>query len=367
VLVVDEGPGLSGSSFLAAAEAVRDAGIAPARIHLLGTRAVDPARLVAPEGARRWAAFTAHVAPGPRPWHRADELDLSGGAWRTHLNHRHHGPRGADKPPVWPTSERLKGLSLAEPGASILRKFAGLPPLGHAVFARADVMSAAGLCPPLAGPLDVDGFIPHRFIPGRPLARRQMTPAVAEHIGRYIALRAALLPAPAPTAAERAAFQTMIETNVGLELGRRFDLGAPLPVPRPTIADGRLGPHEWIEDVNGRLWKTDACDHGDDHFFPGPTDVAWDLAGAIVEWDLEGPAREQLLTAYSACAGENPRGRLRGYLVGYTAFRARLSLIAAASCDEEDAALWQRAHADHARQLRLALRDFGAKDTRRLC
>ena len=37
--------------------------------------------------------------------------------------------------------------------------------------------------------------------------------------------------------------------------------------------------------------KVDAAAHGDDHGFPGPVDVAWDLAGAVVEWELGGAAR----------------------------------------------------------------------------
>ena len=42
-----------------------------------------------------------------------------------------------------------------------------------------------------------------------------------------------------------------------------------------------LAPHEWLRLDDGNVRKTDAIAHGDDHLFPGPTDIAWDLAGAI--------------------------------------------------------------------------------------
>jgi hypothetical protein len=51
----------------------------------------------------------------------------------------------------------------------------------------------------------------------------------------------------------------------------------------PVIADGRMHPYEWIPSENGHLMKVHASRRGDDHFLPGPNDISWDLAGAIVE------------------------------------------------------------------------------------
>jgi hypothetical protein len=49
--------------------------------------------------------------------------------------------------------------------------------------------------------------------------------------------------------------------------------------------DGRMLPHEWLITEAGYK-KTDALDHHDDHFFPGAQDIAWDLAGAAVEFRM---------------------------------------------------------------------------------
>ena len=48
-LIVDEGPGISGSSFLAVAEALSQCGVEGRRIHMVGSRAVDPCRFARPE------------------------------------------------------------------------------------------------------------------------------------------------------------------------------------------------------------------------------------------------------------------------------------------------------------------------------
>jgi hypothetical protein len=58
-LVVDEGPGLSGSSFIAAAEALLRSGVAPERVLLLGTRIPDVSALRMTGAAARWGRFRA--------------------------------------------------------------------------------------------------------------------------------------------------------------------------------------------------------------------------------------------------------------------------------------------------------------------
>ena len=79
------------------------------------------------------------------------------------------------------------------------------------------------------------------------------------------------------------------------------------------------------------MFKTDAADHSDDHFFPGPTDIAWDLAGAIVEWDLPRQAADYLLERYRRASGDDPESRMPGYLLAYTVFRMGYCKMAAAA------------------------------------
>jgi hypothetical protein len=113
-------------------------------------------------------------------------------------------------------------------------------------------------------------------------------------------------------------------------------------------------PHEWLSSDGGELLKLDAGSHGDNHFFPGPCDIAWDVAGAIVEWELQGEAREQFIREYEARSGDAITERLAPYLLAYTIFCMGWSKMAALAMEGEyDEALLTR---DYQRYREVALR-----------
>ena len=103
------------------------------------------------------------------------------------------------------------------------------------------------------------------------------------------------------------ALQQMAEHNLR-ELG--LDLPIELRLEHAVIADGRMQPHEWLVTNEGRLLKTDSGSHGDDHFFPGPTDIAWDLAGAIVEWQMNEQQATDFIDLYRCASGDDPSAGL---------------------------------------------------------
>jgi thiamine kinase-like enzyme len=90
-----------------------------------------------------------------------------------------------------------------------------------------------------------------------------------------------------------------------------------------------MQPHEWLMTQEGRLLKTDSGSHGDDHFFPGPTDIAWDLAGAIVEWHMNEPQAREFIDRYRCASGDKPSARINGFIRAYALFRAAYCLMAA--------------------------------------
>ena len=110
--------------------------------------------------------------------------------------------------------------------------------------------------------------------------------------------------------------------------GDASDSALSVEVTNAVLTDGRMQPHEWLITSN-RIIKTDAVSHGDDHFYPGPTDIAWDLAGAIIEWQMEPAAQEEFLSRYESHTGDDPRRRLPGFLQAYAAFRMGFSKMAA--------------------------------------
>src|SRR5438270_1997275 len=81
-LVMDEGPGLSGSSFLSVAEALVNSGVPAGRITLIGTRHVDPTQLCATDAARRWNRFACLTVSSRVCKRFVGFPQLNGGHWR---------------------------------------------------------------------------------------------------------------------------------------------------------------------------------------------------------------------------------------------------------------------------------------------
>jgi hypothetical protein len=111
-----------------------------------------------------------------------------------------------------------------------------------------------------------------------------------------------------------------------------------------SYGDGRMAPHEWIRTKEGKLVKADSAGHAWDHTCIGPQPVAWDLAGAIVEWGLNDEAAGVLLQAFYAAGGERiPKDALAAFRLAYAAYRAgQCHLCANMSAHDpaEQARLW---------------------------
>jgi hypothetical protein len=235
---------------------------------------------------------------------------------------------GSEWPAVWPQFERPKFLSGDSEG---LFKFEGLGRFGAEVRERSARMADAGFGPQLCE--EEDGYARYGIVDGR-VPTVADAPDLLEQIAEYCAWRARIFAAEPPLTDE---LEHMIRTNAREGLGEDVELPE-LRVERPVIADGRMHPYEWRLTPQGRLIKLDAASHGDDHFFPGPTDIAWDLAGAIIEWRMGHSATEFLLENYRKMSGDDCRARLPGFILAYTLFRLGYCSMAAESLrgtDEE--------------------------------
>src|ERR1051325_5760709 len=263
--VVDEGPGLSGSSFLAVAEALERAGAPVEKIFLISSHAPNPDKLCAENAARRWQRFRCIPVSEEARW-PADAVEfVGGGHWRSRVF-----ANKFEWPAAWTSFERLKCLSSGQQDERRLFKFAGLGHYGNEVLERERKVAAAGFG--LIPREESDGFIFYPWIDGRPLAASDLSSIIMARMAEYCAFR---LEAFHAEPSDINALQQMADHNLR-ELG--VDLAVELCPERPVIADGKMQPHEWLFRLEGKLLKTDSGSHGDDHFFPGPTDIAWDLA-----------------------------------------------------------------------------------------
>jgi hypothetical protein len=351
-LILDEGPGLSGSTFLAVAEGLEAAGVARDRITLITSHTVDPTRLVARDAAARWSRFRVRTASqGTPPESIGDALDVSGGSWRPHVFESER-----EWPFVWAATERRK---LLVPAQSQLVKFVGLPPYGEGPLARGRALAAAGFSPPVEA--IAGGYLSQRWVPGvvRSRARSLVTTEFLDCVVEYLAFRSRAFPADADATTGAAQLDAMMRQNVREALGVELP-DQSLELRHGVYADARMQPHEWVASA-GAFLKVDATDHGDDHGFPGPCDSAWDLAGAIVELGL-GPARaDAFLASYRRSTGDDARGRLGPYLVAYVAERVgRLQMAALSTSSEEKVRLERELRRSIARLRVFVRRHFGA-------
>jgi hypothetical protein len=348
VVVVDEGPGLSGSSLIAVADALETRGCT---VHLIPGHPGGPG-WAAGEGARaRWEALrrtpveTEAVLAGAgkpdrslRAWLEeclppVEALeDVSAGRWQARL------AAPVDAPRLSARGEQLKLLATAGEARWLL-KFTGLGRWGTHRFELGRVLAQGGWTPP---PLaQVHGFTVTPWLSeARPYSLRDEGISRPRAIGRaaeYLAFRAVHCPAPADIVRTgllelwRMAVENSREAlgslADGLEIDSEVVRGLVEEV-RAVAQDGRLQTHEWILTPGGTLLKTDATEHHLGHDVVGPQDIAWDVAGLEAEWELDAGEVQFVERVLERRTGRRiPSELLDVYRIAYRAFRlGQLSL-----------------------------------------
>ncbi len=326
--VVDEGPGLSGSSFLSVVEWLMDHGVPRGRIHLFPSHPNGPGTEAGDQRRNLWHTLQWHVADfdptitthlpawiaariGPLA---APLRDISGGQWQS-LTH--------STAPTAPGVERRKYLAETASGRWLV-KFAGLGSVGEHKLALARKLYAAGFAPEPTGL--AYGFLLQRWLDAPDLTRAPMQMgALMPRLVAYLAFRATLA-APHDAGATLDTLANMAIYNTAQALGElassamrtRLELNRPSGSPHRVWIDARLHPWEWLN-INGHPIKTDALDHATAHDFIGAQPIEWDLAGAIVEHDLDA---ELLPAAFETATGTQVDRRLLEYVTGcYLSFQ----------------------------------------------
>ena len=381
VAIVDEGPGLSGSSFAAAARLATDS--APgAALHLFPSHGNGPGPETSAAAGALWTGNPTHLAAfdetmlrSPEPRHRLESWvadltglasgpleDIGGGAWRARL-----WPDPASWPPVLRWAERRKFLLRSDAGPWLLR-FAGLGREGREAARRAAELGRAGFGLPVAGYRHGFTVQPWRedAVP-LPLAEVGRDVLVGR-VGAYLAFRCSALPATERDGAPLDALLAMARANVGEELGpeaaMRLDAWGPrLPglaaKLRRVMTDNRMHAAEWLVLPGGKLVKTDGADHARGHDLVGPQDIAWDVAGAQVElaFDEEETSRVAALVDEGAARPVEPE-LVSFFRPCYCAFQLGSARMAQSGADATEAARFEEAAARYRRALLADLPGF---------
>jgi hypothetical protein len=343
-IVVDEGPGLSGSSMTCVAEALNahaitffpgnQNGPGPQANSRVRERWARTGRCFAPLQNVRWGSRSLRDELSQRTEEvlgsTAMEIeDLGAGAWREHA----YSDR-AQWPAVAAAFEPSK-FKVTTHGGALLWKFTGFGSFGTAPIAeQLDRGARLGWTP---APLTAcRGFTATRWIEGERLTCDDATPAVLSEIARYIAETAGPpLAVPEIEAATRRLMH-MLRHN-SQELGLAADIPAlAAHEGLPGYGDGRMAPHEWIWTHERRLLKTDAHDHSCDHTIVGRQPFLWDVAGLIVEWNLDSEQRAIFLNALAKLKLFVDTDALEFYVRAYAVFRGGLMVFAMESASPDE-------------------------------
>ncbi|MDF2810657.1 MAG: hypothetical protein K0S56_1688 [Microvirga sp.] len=306
--VVDEGPGLTGSSFGAVADWLEANGVARHSIHFFPSHDNDLGPRASKVHRELWGSVARHVVSAEdvllRPPGGCRSLgdwletllgpldcplrEISGGAWRAERY------ASTDE---WPAcniqQERRKYVARAG-GQSWLVKFVGLGEVGERKLQTGRLLDQAGFTPSIAGLRH--GFLVEKWHGHAPSLDQVLfdRDRLIERIGAYLGFRARHLESVGSQGASLEGLAHMAVHNARMALGgsaadalagvlsRWPELQHKV---RPVDTDNRMHAWEWLI-VDQQLLKTDALDHSTAHDLIGHQDIAWDVAGARVEFHL---------------------------------------------------------------------------------
>ncbi len=305
--IVDEGPGLSGSSFGAVADWLEASGIPRGNIHFFPSHGGELGPQASDAHRDRWKAASRHIMGMDELLLRAqpphaltawveDILgpldgpleDISGGAWRAKRY-----PDEASWPPANVQHERRKFLARAG-GSAWLVKFVGLGETGMRKHRQAERLHAAGFTPEVAGYRH--GFLVERWhenahsLDQTSIARDHLV----RKVGDYLGFRARHCSARDPQGASLTELCRMAHHNTRQALGAAAAAALNPALARAAELEGQVRRvetdnrmHQWEWLVSGtRLIKADAIDHAVTHDLVGSQDIGWDIAGAVFELGL---------------------------------------------------------------------------------
>lgn len=344
-LVVDEGPGLSGSSMASVAQALWRAGMQPEQVSFLPSHGGEPG----PEASARvrevWQRTRTYVFAPNAPIFGGTTLTqtLAKGITKMGLGEvKQVAEPGSGH---WPPTPSIAGQSpLCSPFArpkyyvstdygELLLTFYGLASVeGMSLAARAvEVLRRRHINqfgpPPLGC---VEGFVAVPWLHGTCANPGSAGQVFDDTLARYlVSTRGPILNRSARTASlER--LTEIVTVNAERELGLNCSewfmatrLLQDLPAPYwAASTDGELGPAYWLRTEAGRWCKLGSPVRGHDPTAPGVQPILWDVAGAIVDWPLSPQDVAVLLHRLEQQLGARaPRRAIDVYLCAFLAYR----------------------------------------------
>lgn len=354
VIIADEGPGLSGSSFACVARAIESEGVEGGRIDFFTGHENGPGPMLTEANRAWWSKHRVWCSPGvgSHILHDVREtatmlLDEALSVLSTSYNGDagdNEFERAAAPPLATP-----KLLAIGTSGRRIVFRFAGIaltaPPtsLGTLHLRRATRTASRGFG---GMPLGArHGWIAEPWIEGHKLGPSDASPDVLSSLASYFT----------PDAPDRITRGRRVESTRKIAEALEFWTGQHgMGKPRLIRAasermsceagksaaafDGRTAPHKWRKSGTGGLLKVDTVGHSCDHTWVGEQSIWWDVAGTEIEWELGPALQRSLRDMVSASTGETADpARMAFYRAGYCAFRSAVARHCAMVCQPADA------------------------------
>lgn len=346
-LIFDEGPGLSGSSFGSVVNFLSSLGIPEKDMVLFPSWEPDGEAFFSEESKGPWTRLRKYTADFDAVFVKSGRLssglntselvNISGGGWRPYFYRSEE-----DYPAVNAHHEKRKYVAIGGKNDAqgngrawkgLVLRFAGLGRFGRAKYERAVRLSGSGLTQRAASIRD--GFMATEFVHGRPVAGMELNQLLLDEMARYVAFIDNNMDERPSVSFDE--MEEMITRNTTVGLGGKWtERLSALYRFRPSFnengarsIDGRMLPNEWLLTPLGYV-KADSFDHHADQFFPRCQDIAWDLSGAITEFDLNPMEEDYLLSRFLRHSSD--RGalkRLRFYKIAYLAYRLGYSAFSA--------------------------------------
>jgi hypothetical protein len=339
-LVIDEGPGLSGSSICGTLEKLLEIGIEKGKIVVFPSWNPDAGRFVSEKAKLLWPLFDKFTSDFTDVWIRNSKLqqllkmnivdDFSAGNWRDFVVE--------DKaffPAVYSHHERRKYLLIDNLGNNYIAKWIGLGKYGDELLDRARILANNNFCPVVCD--SFYGFAVSPFISGSPLRHSDVNRKLLQFAAEYFLCINRNFPSKLTATFEK--MNEMVCLNVKEGIGTSYDnkLKSLALFPKEVYennvvaVDGRVMPHEWLW-TGDRFYKVDQLEHHCDQFFPGCQNIAWDIAAFCIEFNLDKKFEREFLDIYiQRSADTDIDDRISFYRIFYLAFRLGYVTIAADS------------------------------------
>jgi hypothetical protein len=327
-VIVDEGPGLSGSSICGTIQMLKRFKISDYQIIIFPGWLPDSQKFISAQARELWGNYKKYVINFEDIWLKSNRLgmflkkkiiaDLSSGNWKHVLNKNQSASVA-----VYPNHERRKYLLEDHAKNKYISKFIGLGKYGNLLLERANYLGNSNK---IALVKDYyNGFLVYDFQDGT--IPEKLNEQFIKFTIDYFCLINTI---PGQLTVSFDQIKEMIIVNLSESFSsdivvncRAVNSISETEYENEVVKiDGHVMPHEWIQKNDGTYSKSDCLEHHCDQFIHGCQNIAWDIAAFCIEFNMSQDLTESYVNMFIEKTGNKLMKKvLPFYRLAYLAFR----------------------------------------------